>query len=115
MDEESWRFLKDDFDNTFKEFKSQITKIRNNEIKDINELNKYFVEYWWGLHTPEQSKDEAPKLQNSRNYFFGCDVWGLIHDVYGREKVFELLGDLKQFPTVFNSALEKVGREDLKI
>ncbi|WBW96955.1 DUF5700 domain-containing putative Zn-dependent protease [Oceanirhabdus sp. W0125-5] len=115
LHEESWTFLKEDFDNTFKQFKSQINMIRNNQIKDITELNKYLGEYWTSLHTPEQGKDEVPRLMHSRNYFFGCDVWGLIHDVYGREKVFELLENLKQFSAVFNSALEKIGREDLKI
>lgn len=115
LDTYTWSYLKNDFEDTFTEFKMQINKIRNGEIKNIDDLSSYISEYWMSLYTKEQLNTELPKLKHSRNYFFGCDVWGLIHDVYGNEKVFETLTDLKQFPYIFNSALEKVGRTDLLI
>jgi hypothetical protein len=115
LNSDTWKYLKGDFENTFKEFKAQIYKIRNNEIRTIDDLSAYINEYWMNLYTPEQDKSEVPKLSHSRNYFMGCDVWGLIHDVFGAEKVFEVLTDLKQFPIAFNSALEKIGRIDLCI
>ncbi|WP_069650094.1 DUF5700 domain-containing putative Zn-dependent protease [Caloranaerobacter ferrireducens] len=115
LDKFTWDYLTNDFNNIFDNFKSQINKIRNKEIKDINELNEYISKYWMNRHTDEQNENEVPKLKHSRNYSFGNDIWGLIHDVYGSQKVFETLRNLKQFPKVFNSALEKIGRTDLSI
>jgi len=115
LDKYTWDYLTDDFSNMFRNFKLQVEKIRKEEIKDLNDLNQYIAEYWMNLHTEEQDKNEVPKLKHSRNYFFGNELWGLIHDVYGREKVFDTLKNLSQFPIVYNSALEKIGRSDLYI
>lgn len=115
LDKFTWNYLKEDFYNTYINFKSQIDKIRSGEIKDINDLNKYIDNYWMNLYTEDQDRNEVPKLHHSRNYFFGNEVWGLIQDVYGRDKVFETLRNLKQFPEVFNSALKEIGRTDLFI
>lgn len=115
LDKFTWEYLNNDFDNTFANFKSLIEKIRCKEIKDTNDLNEYIANYWLQFHTNEQNKTDIPKLKHSRNYSFGNDIWGLIHDVYGSDKVFETLRNLKQFPKVFNSALEKIGRQDLYI
>jgi hypothetical protein len=48
-------------------------------------------------------------------YHFGADVWGIIHDTYGREKVFELLRNPSQFFKYYNEALLKINRKDLCI
>lgn len=115
LDKFTWDYLRNDFDNTHRNFKSQIEKIRSGEIKDINDLMKYISEYWMNYHTEEQDRNELPKLGHTRNYSFGNEVWGLIHDVYGREKVFNTLKNPKEFPSVFNAALKEIGREDLCI
>lgn len=115
IDKYTWEYLNNDFNDTFKNFKDQICKIRNGKIKDISELSEYLSEYWLGLHSKEQDKTEVPKLMHSRNYSFGNDIWGLIHDIYGKNKVFETLANPKKFPEVFNSALLKIGRSDLEI
>ncbi|MCB2291184.1 hypothetical protein LGK97_15750 [Clostridium sp. CS001] len=115
LDEFTWDYLSKDFHNIYTNFKSQIGKIRSGEIKDINDLNKYISDYWMNPYTEEQDRNEVPKLKHTRNYSFGNEVWGLIHDVYGREKVFDTLKNLKQFPKIFNSALKEIGRTDLFI
>lgn len=114
-DEYTVHFMKNDFMETYKNFRKQIQMCRSGEIKTIEDITPYLMDYWMGLHTPGQDKSELPKLAFSRNYSFGCEIWGLIHDVYGSWKVFELLKDLKDFPAAFNAALEKIGRTDLKI
>ena len=113
LDEFTWDYLTKEFHNIYMNFKSQIDKIRSGEIKDIDDLNKYIAGYWMSLYTDDQDRNEIPRLHHSRNYSFGNEVWGLIHDVYGREKVFETLKNPKQFPEVFNSALKEIGRTDL--
>ena len=115
MGDFTWKYLNNDFDNTYRHFREDIEKIRNGEISDITEFQKCISEYWMGLHTNEQDKKEVPILTQSRNYSLGNDIWGLIHDVYGKEKVFEMLANPKQFREVYNSALGKIGRSDLAI
>jgi hypothetical protein len=115
LDEYTIAYLKNDFKEIYKNFKKQIEMCRKREIKTLENLSVYLQDYWMTLHTPSQDKNEVPRLYQSRNYTFGCEIWGLIHDVYGKWKVFELLKNPKDFPAALNSALEKIGRADLKI
>lgn len=115
MGEFSWQYLNNDFDDTYMNFKDHISKIRNGEIKDMNELGKYISEYWMGLHTKEQDKTEIPKLTQSRNYSLGNDIWGLIHDTYGKDVVFNTLANPMKFRELYNNALQKINRSDLMI
>ena len=114
-DEYTMEYLRNDFMETFKRFKEQIEMCRNGQIKTVTELAPYLAEYWMNLHTHQQDKNEVPKLSASRNYTFGCEIWGLIYDVFGNWKVFELLNNPKEFPAAFNEALKEIGRTDLYI
>lgn len=115
IDKVTWNYLANDFENTYHNFKSQISMIRSGEIKNLNELDKYLNDYWMNRYIIHQDIKESPLLLHSRNYFLGNEVWGLIHDVYGREKVFYLLKNLNEFPEVYNNALKHIGRYDLCI
>lgn len=110
MDSFTWKYLNDDFEDTFKTFKKHIGMIRSGEIKTIDDLNKIFYGYWMNAYTSDQDKNEPPKLRQTRNYSFGCDVWGVIHDVFGKEKVFEVFKNPKFFPEVYNEAVRKIGK-----
>lgn len=48
-------------------------------------------------------------------YFIGADIWGLIHDEFGKEKVFELFDEPKDIFSVYNQSLKNIGRKDLMI
>lgn len=87
-------------------------QLERNEITDIGQL---ILGYWFTLYTTEQEKTEVPKLKHSRNYSLGNDLWGLIHDVYGKDKVFDTIRHLDRYKEVLNSALTSIGREDLLI
>lgn len=43
------------------------------------------------------------------------NMWGLIHDIYGKDKVYEVMNDTKKFPKVFNNALKSIEKEELCI
>lgn len=111
LDKVTWNYLNSNFNSIFDEFKSQLDKIKKNEI-DVNEC---ISQYWFSLYTSEQNKLELPKLKHSRNYSLGNDLWGVIHDVYGKDKVFEVIQNLSKFPEVLNSALIEIGKGNLKI
>lgn len=112
LDKYSWEYLNSEFYNGLKDLKQQIKSIRNNELENFQE---YLVNYWFSLHTKDQAKTDYPKLKHSINYSLGNDLWGLIQDVYGKEKVFDTLKSLRQFPEVINSAFNKIGRKDLML
>ncbi|NBI05399.1 DUF5700 domain-containing putative Zn-dependent protease [Senegalia massiliensis] len=115
MDTFTWNYLRDEFYDIFNEFKSQIQLIRIGKIKDLDDIKEIISEYWLNSCTKLQEKEEVPKLKHSKNYYFGNEIWGLIHDIYGKEKVFEVLKKPKEFPKEFNKALNQIGRTDLII
>jgi len=112
LDKFSWNYLNNDFDETFKMFKKHIAMIRNGDIKDAQGVENLFFSYWMDSHTKDQDKSEVGKLKQLRLYSFGNELWGVIHDVFGKEKVFETIKNPKEFPSVFNAALKAIGKEE---
>jgi hypothetical protein len=112
LDKYSWDYLNKEFYTIYDTFREHTKKLRSKEITDLEQI---ISEYWFSLHTSEQSEDEAPKLRHSRNYSLGNELWGLINDVYGKDKVFDTIKNIKYFPQVLSSALITIGREDLII
>lgn len=115
LDSFTWKYLNDDFYNTMTHFRKNISDIRNNKIKSVEELNKHISEYWMNPYTDDQDKNEIPKLKHSRLYSFGNDIWGIIHDCFGKSAVFQTLKNPETFPNMYNKSLEKIGCEEFKI
>ena len=115
LDSFTWEYLNNDFDNTMNQFKETIRKIRNNEIKSTEELVSHLEEYWMNPLTKEQKQGDVPKLKHFRLYTFGNDIWGVIHDCFGKGVVYETLKNPENFPVVYNRALQEIGRIDLQI
>ena len=115
LDNYSWNYLNDDFNNCMNEFKNTIKSIKNNKIKTKEELEDIFTKYWMNPYTNEQDKKEIPKLKQYRVYSFGNDIWGIIHDCFGKDTVYETLKNPSRFTVVFNKALIQLNRQDLII
>lgn len=115
LDDFTWKYLNEDFYNTMIHFKNEINDIRNNNIKSVEELNKHILRYWMNPYTDDQNQNEIPKLKHFRLYSFGNDIWGIIHDCFGKEAVFETLRNPESFPEMYNKAMEKIGHEEFKI
>lgn len=115
LDKYTWDYLNSDFENTFEMFKKTKKDIRQGLYKNKDELLKHIEEYWMNPHTEEQSKVEIPKLQHFRLYSFGNDVWGVIHDVFGKDVVFDTFMNPNKFVEVYNRAVELINRQDLVI
>lgn len=115
MDHFTWKYLNNDFNDTFRTFKKHISMIRSGEINNRGDLEKIFFDYWMNVYTYDQDKNEPPKLKQSRNYSFGNDIWGVIHDVFGKEKVYEVFKNTELFPDVYNAAVRKIGKEQYTI
>ncbi|WP_371802346.1 DUF5700 domain-containing putative Zn-dependent protease [Candidatus Lokiarchaeum ossiferum] len=105
LDRFSWEYLNNDFENTFQMFRNHIQMIRNGEITSQDQLMALFQKYWMNDKTAEQSPDESPRLKQSRFYSFGNEIWGLLHDKYGIEKVYNTIYNMGDFLSLLNKAL----------
>ncbi len=115
LDDFTWKYLNNDFYNTMSHFRKTIADIRNKNIKSVDELDEHVREYWMNPYTKEQDKNEIPKLKHFRLYSFGNDIWGVIHDCFGKNAVFETLRNPESFPEIFNKCLDKIGYDQFKI
>ncbi len=114
LDSFTWKYLNNDFDNTMIQFKETIRRIRQQEIKSLEDLEKHIDEYWRNSLTKDQKLGDIPKLVHYRLYTFGNDLWGIIHDCFGKDVVFETLKNPQNFPEICNKALQSIGRSDLQ-
>lgn len=115
LDSFTWSYLNNDFYNTMAHFQETIYNIRNKRINSIEELERDFSEYWMNPYIEGQSRNEVPELKHSRLYSFGNEIWGIIHDCFGKNTVFDTIKNIDRFPNVFNNALEKLGHEEFRI
>lgn len=115
LDSFTWSYLNNDFYNTMAHFQETVNNIRNKRINSIEELERDFSEYWMNPYIEGQGRNEVPELKHSRLYSFGNEIWGIIHDCFGKNTVFDTIKNIDRFPYVFNNALEKLGREEFRI
>ncbi len=111
----SWQYLNNDFHNTMAQFRETVRKIREHEINGSEQLEQNIRDYWMCSHTENQQPEEIPRLQQFRLYSLGNDIWGVIHDCFGKVVLYDTVKNPQKFPEVFNKSLRKIGREELQI
>lgn len=115
LDDYSLRYYEEEFNGVYEKFLSDIQDIRNGKIKTQEELLQLFMKYWMSIRSNRVKENEPDDLGQSMNYFLGGDIWGLIHDIYGKDKLYEILMNPSFFTNYYNKALYKIGRNDLLI
>ena len=115
LDEFSIQYLNKEFDNTWREFKSDIYKIRHGKINTLQEVNKRISSYWLNCFIEGQEYLEIPKLKQSRYYTFGNEIWGTIYDVYGMETLYYVVNHPEEGIAYFNNALNFIHKEEYAI
>lgn len=115
INRKSYQYYISNFNTIYDVFRSDIKKIRSGKIKNIDELEELFMANYYYRDVMIDGKINKFYLHNPIAYYFGADIWGLIHDVYGRKTVFEILTNPRQFFEYYNKALLKINRKDLYI
>lgn len=115
LDAYSWKYLNDDFDRTMAAFKQDIQDIRQKRIINMDQLHERLENYWMNPYVEGQSQEDIPRLKHFRLYSFGNDIWGIIHDAFGKAAVYETLLNPEMFPERFNQALEIKGFREIWI
>ncbi len=114
LDPFSWAYLNADFDNGFQRFLTVIKQLRSGAWGQ-EELMEELRTYWMNPYTETQDKQETPKLKQFRLYSFGNDIWGIIHDAFGKMTVYETLENPQLFPKRYNEAVTSLGFETYKL
>jgi hypothetical protein len=112
LDHKSWNYLNDHFNEYFNHFVEDLHNIREGKIINQEELGNIVSSYWMNAHTEEQSEDETGRLKQLPLYSFGNDLWGVIHDQFGKEQVYDLFNNLDEFIPKYNEAIKSIGKSE---
>ncbi len=115
LDAYTWQFLGQDFETSMARFHDVVSQIREHKITTEEELLKELQQFWMNPYIDGQPKDKPPRLKHFRLYSFGNEIWGIIHDCFGKDKVYATLRDIKKFPDVFNQALRQLNADQYAI
>lgn len=109
----SLKYYLDNFDEIYAQLRSDIQELRSGKIKTIEELEKLFMSHYFYFDVEIDGELKENYLAQPVAYTLGADIWGLIHDTYGKEKLFELMQNPSELMSAFNESLKSIGREDL--
>ena len=112
LDNTSWNYLNDHFNEYFNHFVDDLHNIREGKIGNQEELGDIIGSYWMNAHTEDQSEDEPGILKQLPLYSFGNELWGVIHDQFGKEQVYELFNNLDEFIPKYNEAIKSIGKSE---
>jgi len=111
MDQYTWGYFTEIYDELHEKFQSDVKRLRLEGESCLQEV----MGSWLEIYRPEDDKSKTPVLLHTMNYIIGSEIWGLIHDTYGKEKLYWILNNLGEFSKFYNNALESVGYEHYKI
>lgn len=115
LDQFSWTYLNNHFDEGFDTFKEVLSKIKDGTISSNAQVQEEIDRLFMKAHTSEQNLNEIPKLKQTLLYSMGNDMYGLIHDVFGKEVVYKIIREPLLFPEYFNKAMTSIGLEKYRI
>lgn len=114
LDEKSWNYLNAQFEVNFDYFIETLDKIKNGTYS-YELLQKDLNEFWMNPYSNALNKHDEPDLKQTRLYSFGNDIWGVIHDAFGKDRVYNTLSNLGSFIETFNASVESLGFSKYKI
>lgn len=115
LDAGSMEYANARFEKNFREFRDTLQKIRQGEIKTLDEVRALLVGYWFNLYADGQSREEPPRLKQPSLYAFGNDLWGTLYDVFGMEELYKTLRHPVTFAEKFNEALGILHKEEYRL
>lgn len=86
-----------------------INSITKEEVEDL------FVKHYLYRDVMIDGQMRKFYLRNPITYHLGADIWGVIYDMYGKEKIADIMLNLDQFANVFNNALRTINKNELLI
>ena len=85
-------------------FREQFAQVKAGAFKTPHEVFEVFAPSWRRGSSPEWWEQKHERLDYQPCYHMGCQLFGVIHDAFGKEKLYETLFDAERFTSVFNAA-----------
>lgn len=86
---------------------SDMERVVGLKPQNLDSLGQEMREYW---AIPPNSATTGRPMVHSRNYFWGGEMLGVIHDAFGKKAVAEAMADFRRIPPLYNLAVEKLGK-----
>lgn len=115
IEQQSYDYYLFNFEKIYTRFKNDIKDIRSSDLVNYEDIEDIFIRNYLNRDVIINGELKKFYLRNPLTYYLGADIWGVIHDVFGRDMVRNLLIDPTEFFVVFNKALSIIGRDDLCI
>ncbi|MBI9011024.1 MAG: hypothetical protein JEZ08_02240 [Clostridiales bacterium] len=111
MDKFTLDYFTEIYDVIHKKLQTDVKRLRLEGQSCLQEV----IASWLEIYRPEDDKTQMPVLLHTMNYIIGSEIWGLIHDHYGKEKLYWLLNNLDEFTSYYNDALRTLNKDELMI
>ena len=99
-----WSIFHEHFSEDFGVFKEQFVQVKGGVFKAPGEVFEAFAPRWRCQSSPEWWEQKQERLDYQLSYYMGCQILGVIHDAFGKEKVYEALFHAERFASIFNTA-----------
>ncbi len=110
---QSYDYYIENFDNIYKQLRLDLKMLKDEKSEEV--FGEMFSKNYFYTDVEVDGVMQSQYLAQPICYFIGADIWGLIHDEFGKDKVFELFSNPTDVFVYFNQALKNIGREDLVI
>jgi len=110
---QSFDYYLNNFDSIYNQLRIDLESLKNE--KDEKKFEEIFMKNYFSFDIEINGILHENYLTQPICYFIGADIWGLIHDEFGIEKVFELFDEPQNIFSVYNRSLQNIGRKDLMI
>lgn len=109
----SYDYYMANFEEIFKAFQEDLKRLHVS--KNPDELKTLFFTKYFNYDVTIDGVLHENYLSQPLAYHFGADLWGMIHDVFGKEKVFELILNPDQILPAFNEAFVSIGKAEYQL
>ena len=94
MDESDMAFYEEHFDDIFTLIQEDYRSCKGKSLEEVDELVSSHYEQFSFMSKP---------IRQYPTYYFGCYLWGLVDQHYGKERLFEAIADPKLFVKLYNA------------
>ena len=77
LEEDTWDFLKDDFEFMMKHLKNDIKRIKNENIS-MEDVHNFLNEYWMTPNAISEATGKTMNISHYRLYYMGNEIFGTL-------------------------------------
>lgn len=106
LEEDTWDFLKDDFEFMMKHLKNDIKRIKDENIS-MDGVQNFLNEYWMTTNAVSEATGKTMNISHYRIYYVGNEIFGTLYDHYGKEELFKIIRNPSSIIERFNAVTEE--------